>query len=227
MNKIYGYKNKDLKGLMDYIENNQNLDKKTLFERFAILSDKSVGTVRNMYYALAKKGREDGEFCKEFLGGKVVKVAKIQPFSIEEERELVRKILIEKQKGKSVRQAILFLTKGNDKLALRYQNKYRNFIKAKPEIVREILGELNCDKNIFSKIEIKDIIPQSTFERLKKEINLLFERVSKKLKKENEELKERVAFLKLENLKLHNTLYRGGGKAYAYFSSKSEEELIN
>jgi dihydropteroate synthase len=53
------------------------------------------------------------------------------------------------------------------------------------------------------------------------------ERVAKKLKKENEELRERVAFLKVENLKLQNVLYGGGGKAVAYFSAKTEEELIN
>ncbi len=227
MNEIYGYKNKDLKALSDFLEKNKDLDKKRIFERFAILSCKSVGTVRNMYYALAKKGREDQDFCKEYLGGNVVKVAKIKPFSDSEERELIKKVLIEKEKGKSVRSAIISIAKGDDKLALRYQNKFRNFVKLKPEIIREILTEINGKDAFFATKKVKDIVPEATFNKLKSEINALFERVAKKLKKENEELRERVAFLKVENLKLQNVLYGGGGKAVAYFSAKTEEELIN
>ena len=180
-----------------------------------------------MYYALAKKSREDKTFCLEFLGGKSILVNKIMPFSDMEESQLIKSILTEKSKGKSVRQAIFDLTKGDSGLALRYQNKFRNAVKLKPDMVKKIGQDLNLDNSFYATEKVKSIIPESMFCRLKSEINMLIQRLSIKLERENQELKERISYLKLENLRLNNMLYGGGGKAVAFFGTDKKNELVN
>ena len=220
MEKLYGYKEKDVILLAEFINTRRNNMLTKTFNEFAIEHGKSKGTVRNLYYALAKLSNKDTEFCKTYLGGEPIKVSEVENFTNKEEKDLVKQVLLLKNDGKSVRSAINELAKGDLKLALRYQNKYRNFIKNKKEELENLLEEIKREKGVEIELENKD--NQVTFneiqiKRLKSEINGLVNRISLDLQRENKTLKERIEFLQKENLKLSRLLY-GNSMPIEYFS---------
>ena len=207
MKKLYGYKEKDILGFMNFLKNHKG-NMSSAFSIYAKKVGKAKGTIRNMYYALAKTSKEDNVLQQKYLSGKSILVNEIVAFSKEEEKELVKQILILKGEGFSVRKAVFKLANGNAKLALRYQNKYRNSLKNK-SLVEEVLKEVNLrvgNKNILPFIKSKKIA-DSSLEKLKAEIDGLVERISVKLQKENKFLKERIARLELENYKLNTLLF--------------------
>ena len=130
MEKPYGYKESDVIALAEFIKGGEFLGKplSEVFKEYAKKSGKSAGSVRNLYYALAKFSRENEKFTAEYLGGKPVSVEKPDGFSAEEERDLISKIENYKKNGTSVRKATLLLARGDAKLALRFKNKYRSVI---------------------------------------------------------------------------------------------------
>ena len=220
MEKLYGYKEKDVILLAEFINTRRNNMLTKTFNEFAIEHGKSKGTVRNLYYALAKLSNKDTEFCKTYLGGEPIKVSEVENFTNKEEKDLVKQVLLLKNEGKSVRSAINELAKGDLKLALRYQNKYRNFIKNKKEELENLLEEIKREKGVEIELGTKD--NQVTFneiqiKRLKSEINGLVNRISLDLQRENKTLKERIEFLQKENLKLSRLLY-GNSMPIEYFS---------
>ncbi len=231
MSKIYGYKEKDVLELAKFLqsENDGRLSEK--FERFAINSGKSKGTVRNLYYALAKMSKSDQDFCNKYLGGKAVEVEKIVSFSEVEERKLIKEILIKTAQGTSVRKAIKEISKGDEKVALRYQNKYRNAISKKSDLIREIKEQLIEEGVAFKERNIKrcDVVKinDAQFEKLKKEIDGLVGRIQLKERKENEYLRQKIAVLEKENLRLSNLVYRGCDKMNVFDFFRSSEDKGN
>ena len=220
MEKIYGYKEKDVIQLAKFINGRKDKTLTKTFNEFAVEHGKSKGTVRNLYYALAKLSNKDQEFCDKYLNGQPIFVSEVENFSKEQERELVKKVLLLKHQGKSVRNAINLLANGDAKLALRYQNKYRNFIKTKREELNLLIEEIKKENGVT--IELETIKTQEYFnefqlKRLKAEINGLVSRISQDLQKENQMLKERINFLQSENLKLNRLLY-GTNTPIEYFS---------
>lgn len=220
MEKIYGYKEKDVIQLAKFINGRKDKTLTKTFNEFAVEQGKSKGTVRNLYYALAKLSNKDQEFCDKYLNGQPIFVSEVENFSKEQEKELVKKVLLLKHQGKSVRNAINILANGEAKLALRYQNKYRNFIKTKREELNLLIEEIKKENGVV--IELETIKTQEYFnefqlKRLKAEINGLVSRISQDLQKENQALKERINFLQSENLKLNRLLY-GTNTPIEYFS---------
>ena len=73
------------------------------------------------------------------------------------------------------------------------------------------------------------MISPAQFEKLKGEINGLVSRIALKTKKENEFLKERIAVLEKENLKLYNLLYGSATpeNALKYFRRGGEQNILN
>ena len=138
MDKIYGYKQKDIIGLAEFLMKNQQSSLASLFEKFSVISGKAKGTVRNLYYALAKKSNMDKEFCDKYLNGNPIKISKIIEFDELEEKQLIKNILRSKTDKKSVRSIIMQMADGDAKKALRYQNKFRNALKTKPQMITEI-----------------------------------------------------------------------------------------
>lgn len=67
MDKIYGFKQKDVEKLIKYLDGKQGGSLSKAFEEFAAATGKSKGTVRNMYYAVAKKSREDKSFAEKIF----------------------------------------------------------------------------------------------------------------------------------------------------------------
>ncbi len=232
MEKIYGYKEKDVYALAEFIKEKGETSLSNVFEKFGALYGKAKGTVRNLYYAVAKKSNLDKEFCQKYLGGKPIKISKIEEFSKQDEKQLIKDILIKKNKGKSVRSIIMEMANGDAKTALRYQNKYRNAIKNNPELINEIILEINSQGekvSIENNMHKKSIVSDAQFNKLKSEIDSLVEKISSKIKKENQYLKERINRLENENLKLISILYGSPNPTDArkFFSALKPKEFMH
>lgn len=232
MEKIYGYKEKDILGLAEYIRDRKGKPLTEIFESYGAAIGKAKGTVRNMYYALAKHCENDAQFCKKYLGGVPIKVGKIVEFGKEEERELVKKILLAKKEGRSARSAINELSGGDMKTALRYQNKFRNAVRSNTRMVAEVISEIRGESGEFSltsSVKAENLLPDAQFKKLKNEIDNLFSRVSLKLRRENAYLKERIGTLEMENMRLSNLLYGNGGAvgAIRLMRGRKDKNLVN
>ena len=177
MNKINGYTEEEAKSLVEYIYNGKKEGKTLsgLFASYAQKTGRAKGSVRNYYYALLRSTGDDR--VKKMLNGKNLSAEKIMPFSEEETDEILKKILEQKSKGVSVRRAVLNLSGGDDKLMLRYQNKYRNVISKQPERVEKIMRENGIEGG-------GDEIRQ----KIENEINGLYNRLASSLKEENKKL---------------------------------------
>ncbi len=198
MNKINGYTEEEAKNLVEYIKEGKQKGKTLtyLFETYGLQHGRAKGSVRNYYYALMKNERGDERIVK-LLDGSSLSVEKIKEFSPEETEGVLRSILAEKSKGMSVRRAIFNLSKGDDKLMLRLQNKYRNMLKKQPERIAELAEEMGLKEeaeHIFAvnRERSSEKLPDRDFlrRRLESEINALYDRLAQGLKAENERLRE-------------------------------------
>ena len=178
MNKINGYTEEEAKSLVEYIWAGKQAGKTLtyLFETYGAQHGRAKGSVRNYYYALMKNPKKDERVVK-LLDGKQLSVEQIREFA-------------EKSKGISVRRAISNIAKGDDKLMLRLQNKYRNILKKQPERIDAIASEMglgkDTDRNFLQR-------------RLENEINALYDRLTQSLKEENARLSAENSRLKREN----------------------------
>lgn len=210
MNKINGYTEEEAKNLVEYIKEGKRKGKTLtyLFETYGLHNGRAKGSVRNYYYALMKNEKGDKRIV-QLLDGSELSVEKIREFTEEETNAAIRSILAEKSKGLSVRKAIFNLAKGDDKLMLRLQNKYRNTLKKEPTRIAAIARELGLTEESFlsprqqKRREELPRFPEKDFlqRRLGKEINSLYDRLAQALKTENERLREENARLKGEQVK--------------------------
>ncbi|MBE7089612.1 MAG: hypothetical protein E7362_02275 [Clostridiales bacterium] len=226
MNKIYGYKQADVIGLAKFVRERKGLNLTETFCKFAQKTGKAKGTIRNMYYALVKHSLADKEFTAKYLGGTPLAVNKIVEFDEKTEQNLIEQILILKSQGKSVRGAILELANGDSTLALRYQNKYRNILKNQPDRINEMAKKLGIEQIKTTNI---DKIPEVQYLRLKQEIDGLVERISLKIRTENEILKERISLLETENERLNKLVYSkfNSNSALGYLKNNKEKNVLN
>lgn len=187
MNKINGYTEEEAKSLVEYIAEGKRRGQTLtgLFEGYAKKTGRAKGSVRNYYYALLRSTGDSR--VKQILRGKNLKAEKIVPFSEEETDKILRQILEQKQRGISVRRAVLNLSGGDDKLMLRYQNKYRNVLTKQPARLEKIMREcgMNTDDGARAKLE--------------EEINGLYDRLAESLKEENKKLTQIIKKLTDEN----------------------------
>lgn len=185
MFKINGYKAEEVKKFInEYRMHKGPLTK--LFQKWSEKTGKSKGTIRNMYYALAKKSRQDKEFCEEYLDGVPIRTKRAEPFSRTEKENLMKAVFQRRAQGDSVRSAVLSLSGGDAKIALRLQNKYRN--------------EIKSDKNYGFNPD--NIFRDDKLQEIKDGIDCLIKRMMDRVVKENEILKERIGYLELKNLQL-------------------------
>ncbi|MBO5458479.1 MAG: hypothetical protein J6A24_05940 [Clostridia bacterium] len=207
MNKINGYTEEEAKNLVEFIKEGKQKGKTLtyLFATYGLENGRAKGSVRNYYYTLMKNENHDERIVR-LLDGSDLTVEKIREFTPEETDEVLKSILAEKSKGLSVRRAIFNLAKGDDKLMLRLQNKYRNTLKKQPEKLAALAKELGLkDPVALTKGDReKKPLPDRDFlrHRLENEINALYDRLTQTLKTENERLRAENAKLKEENARL-------------------------
>ena len=199
MDSIKGFSKREIEQLAAMAEgakeNGMNLS--DVFERFAAEHKRAKGSVRNFYYEFVRMCAED-----EVLRAKYFKhlptVSRAEMFDDDQARFLIRKILIGKQNNKSVRRTILELANGDEKLALRYQNKYRNLRKNKGFMIESVAKDLGAEEQAFLLLDGKKI-PPFTVRQLKASINALVEKIALGYRTENQNLKQQVQLLQQEN----------------------------
>ena len=186
MNKINGYTEDEAKAFVQYIYAGKRAGRtlSSLFEGYAKKSGRAKGSVRNYYYALLRSS--GNKEVKKLLRGTGLKAGHIVAFTYEETDRVLRAILTEKSKGVSVRRAVLNLSGGDDKLMLRYQNKYRNVLQRQPERISQLMKECGIEGEDARK-------------RVEKEIDGLYERLASSLRSENARLQSLVKRLTDEN----------------------------
>lgn len=187
MNKINGYTEEEARSLVEYIAEGKNKGQTLsgLFAGYAKKTGRAKGSVRNYYYALLRSTGDNR--VKQILHGKDLHAEKILPFTEEETDRILREIIKQKQKGISVRRAVLTLAQGDDKLMLRYQNKYRNVLSKQPERIERLMRECG----LYERDDAR--------ERLEAEINGLYDRLAESLKEENKKLTALIKRLTDEN----------------------------
>ena len=187
MNKINGYTEDEARAFVQYMYAGKRAGRtlSSLFEGYAKKSGRAKGSVRNYYYALLRStGNKE---VKKLLRGTDLKAEPVRAFTDEETDMILRRILTEKSKGISVRRAVLELAGGDDKLMLRYQNKYRNVLAKQPERIKELMQECGGGRAV---------------RRVEKEIDGLYDRLASDLREENLRLREKVKQLTDENAAL-------------------------
>ena len=102
---------------------------KSVFDKVALLTGRKPNSIRNYYYL---KLRENEEFGR----------TKFVPFTDEEAHTLMRTILLEQGKGRSVRSIAMELGGGDKKAMLRYQNKYRSILRNDTVYVSKLVQEI-------------------------------------------------------------------------------------
>jgi hypothetical protein len=187
MDKINGYTKDEAQSLVKYICAGKAAGKtlSAIFEEYANTSGRAKGSIRNYYYALLKS--TDDKQVKELLRGTSLKAESVKQFTDEETDKILKAILVSKSKGISVRQAVLNLSAGDDKLMLRYQNKYRNTLTKQPEKIKQLLKECDIDYSDEAQKKIED------------KINSLYDEITGALKADNQRLKDIVKKLTDEN----------------------------
>ena len=172
-----------------------------VFERFAKQTKRAKGTIRNVYYSSLKHSCNDEKYRKDVLGENSLSVAKIISFQESEANFILEKILIGVTFGKSVRRVINEITE-NPKLALRYQNKYRNLLRFEKQRVLDVRQKIvdvygKC-YNPYKKEGQNDAL----LAKLKREINGLCDRLILEKSAENLKLKQKIEELEKENERL-------------------------
>ena len=103
-----------------------------VFEQLSGELGRKPNSIRNYYYARLRQHPE----------ANVPRVASFQTFSTDEVRELLRKVLMARGEGQSVRSCVMRLADGDHSRMLRYQNKYRTVLRRCPDLVEEVCREL-------------------------------------------------------------------------------------
>ncbi len=211
MENLYGFKREDALKLIEFVKERKGESLTAVFKKYAMFSGKARGTVRNLYYTLSKMSVKDKEFCDKYLGGVPLLVEEKVEFFPCQERALLRQILKKKGAGISVRRAVMELAGGNDKLALRFQNKFRSLLKVNKSLVNRVVAELKEEDNNFSASLGRERtnfgVSEVQVARLKKEINGLFERIFIDLKRENQRLSKENARLNAQNSEMYKLIY--------------------
>ncbi len=124
---------------------------KSVFDEVASLTGRRPNSVRNYYYARVK---EDGGVSFSHRRAFV-------PFTDEESVNLLEEVLRAQGRGESVRACTLRLANGDDKVMLRYQNKYRALLKNDPALVRRIVIDLKkCGTPAFDPFSDRESAPR-------------------------------------------------------------------
>lgn len=145
------------------------------FRTMAKSTGRSVNSVRNFYYGQSKTFELVPEVAQK-LGIKTARQKReaFVPFNSAEVDKLVENILVAKGNGKSVRAAIFELAKGDERVALRLQNKYRSVLRTHRDRVESIMSDLD-ERDIKHFDPYKKERRTDNFERLTEYISALDE----------------------------------------------------
>lgn len=175
-----------------------------VFSEFAKENGRSAGGIRNYYYKCVAEKKVFGLTAKSN-----------EKFTESAENELIAAFLRERRNYRSIRKTSLYLADGDPVLALRLRNKFCNLMKKKHE-------KIESEMRSMDKIGAAYFDPYSAVRGrknrksiLKKEIDDLLDKITRKCAAENEELKRKI--VELESI---NRV----GAVEKYSKIKSQEE---
>ena len=187
--KIYGWSLTEVKRLLNMISNKGSKSLLSVFNDFATMTKRQPFSVRNFYYKLMEQAEHDNEIV-ELLGiKKMAQTIKNNHFS-KDDTVILLQHLLNNDKNISIRRACLDLANGDDKLMIRYQNKYRNLLKTKPQLVSKVANELRAKGVKVRNVGIKDniaVMPTPKAQITDKEIQSLFFGLVRLIRKSAEE----------------------------------------
>ena len=102
-----------------------------VFEATAFRTGRKPNSIRNYYYA---RSRDAGDAHRQ----------RFTPFDAQEAERLTEQILTARAGGESVRACVTRLAGGDQRLMLRYQNKYRAMLKSRPDVVERVMERLRA-----------------------------------------------------------------------------------
>lgn len=116
------------------------------FEEIARRSGLKSNTIRNYYYRYIHANEQKVRKSTEYTGEGFQDESAIgTPFTPDEIRTLMREMLIAQARGESVRGCAARLGKGNKRMLIRFQNKYRSVIAREPEYVTNLIKEIEAE----------------------------------------------------------------------------------
>jgi len=155
------------------------------FEEVARQTNRKANSVRNFYY--------------KYLASEK---AKFVPFTASAVKEILREIVLGTSRGESVRSICIRLAGGNKSKMLRVQNKYRSFLRTKPQAIEAVKDELESQGYLVKSPVKANIftLPTRAEKRLDdSDINNLFMGLMRLIKNRAEEgLRSQIAVLKAE-----------------------------
>ncbi len=111
---------------------NEGTPLRGVFDRAGRALGRKPNSVRNYYYMqMREKGGED-----------LKRAAPFDTFSEEEIHDLLRRVLLGRGNGRSVRACVMEMSGGDRSRMLRYQNKYRAILRKKPDLIEQVCREL-------------------------------------------------------------------------------------
>ncbi len=181
MNTIKGFTQAEIARLAEAAEDaaRRNAPLSAVFADFAARSGRAKGSVRNFYYEFVRMCRNDAALSARFFK-QLPPVSRPRAFTAEEERTLLEAIARGKTDNRSARRTIIDLAGGDQKLILRYQNKYRNILRSR----RRANLPAECVR-----------VPDPVLESLCSAINGLVARLTAKEQAENARLRSRIVEL--------------------------------
>lgn len=197
------WEDEEVKCLFKFVEECKVANKslKFAFENHAKKYNRKTNSVRNYYYHEVENLKKDKNRCERLkIDLKNHSVAKIVPFSKEEEKQLYQQVRSRVEKGESVRSVCYDLSGGDMTLMTRLQNKFQN-IKHEQE---------GLPDNVITFRQKQKLLTES-------DINSLFLGLAKLIKKNAVE--DMMQVLKLEKEKSAEILKN----AYKNLSQKDEE----
>ena len=103
-----------------------------VFERMGQTLGRKPNSVRNYYYMQ----------LRDHEGDDLRRAAPFETFTDEEIHQLLRRVLMARGQGRSVRACVMELSQGDKTLMLRYQNKYRSLLRKRPALIERVCQEL-------------------------------------------------------------------------------------
>ena len=149
------------KNLFAYVKTAANSGKGLVWA-FSKMSDetgKSVNSVRNYYYSQLKMFELVPSLARDLDITLISsKRSQFEMFSETEIKTLLENILTAKANGKSVRAAIAEMAGGDEKKALRLQNKYRSMITHHRDKVTAVMNELGAKGIVYYNPYTKSVV---------------------------------------------------------------------
>lgn len=105
---------------------------RSVFEALSGDLGRKPNSIRNYYYACLRQ--------QPSLEG--VRAAPFTAFTPEETHELLRRVLMARGQGQSVRSCVMAMAEGSHSRMLRYQNKYRAILRTRPDLIEAVRQEL-------------------------------------------------------------------------------------